>query len=527
MTKSVFTKRTALGTAMAAVLAASIGASIPARAIAQEVSASPTNEVVLSVGAGRMIRLPATMSDLFIANESIADVQIRSANQLYLFGKSAGETTIHATNRAGRIIYSATVRVGQNLASVNDMLRLAMPEAQIVATPMNGIILLTGTVATPSDVEEAARLVGAYAGGTQVINRIKTATPQQVLLKVKIVEVSRALTKNIGVNLLARESGGRGNGFLFGIGRGTPGTITDEPVGDLVDPVTGEPITRPVFGFSNKAGSNTFGLAGTLLGLDLLSTIDLNENSSLVNVLAEPVLAALSGETASFLAGGEFPIVTANGLSGNSVQFKEYGVQLAFTPVVLENGRISMRVRPEVSELTSEGAVNVGGFEIPATTTRRVETTVELGSGQSFMIGGLMRNNANNSVEKAPFLGDIPILGALFRSKSFRRNETELVVIVTPYLVKPVSASQIALPTDGFRIPDEPSRIFLDQREKGRTGEQRPEPYLAPPTRAPGLSEVGSAALPAPATPAPQQAQRPVATPPKQQTAAAAPGFSF
>lgn len=527
MTKNAFLKRTTLSTAMAALLAASIGASLPAPALAQSADASaPSNDVTLSVGTGRLVRLNGTMSDVFIANDGIADVQVRSGNQIYIFGKAAGETTIYATNRAGRTIYSANVRVGQNMASVDDMLDLAMPEAQIVATPMNGMILLTGTVATPADIEEASRLVQAYVGtGVQVISRLKTATPLQVMLKVKIAEVSRSLVKQIGINLLARESGGLGSGFLFGIGRGDAGTITDVPVGDLTDPVTGEPITRTVFNFKNNP-TNTFGLAGTLLGLDILSTIDLNENSGLVTTLAEPVLAALSGETASFLAGGEFPIATSSGLNGTEIQFKEYGVSLAFTPTVLESGRISMRVRPEVSEITSEGAITIGGSEIPALSTRRAETTVELGSGQSFMIGGLLRSGANNSVEKAPFLGDLPIIGHLFRSKSFRRNESELLIVVTPYLVKPVNASQIALPTDGYRVPDEASRILLDQRENGHTGEQRPGPRaVTPQISGPGLSSVGGTTMPAPAAPPVQSAQKAVRS--KQQTASAAPGFSF
>src|SRR5262249_38450238 len=158
-------------------------------------------------------------------------------------------------------------------------------------------------------------------------------------------------------------------------------------------------------------------------GLDLLSTLNLDENSGLVTTLAEPTLVALSGETASFLAGGEFPIATTSGLNGTQIEFKEYGVSLAFTPTVLEGGRISMRIRPEVSQLTSEGAITLNNIQIPALPPRRAETTVELGSGQSFMIGGLLSNSGNNSISKAPWIGDLPIIGALFRSNSFKRNE--------------------------------------------------------------------------------------------------------
>ena len=521
-------KRATLGTALAAVLAASV-ASGPSRAHAQNATVKPTNDVALSVGTGRMIRLDGTMSDLFVANDGIADVQVRSTNQIYIFGKATGETTVYATNKAGKTIYSANVRVGTNIGSVDQMLALAMPNARITSTPMNGMVLLTGTVASPEDVEEAGRLVQAFVGsGTQVLSRLKTATPLQVMLKVKIAEVSRSLIRNVGINLLTRDSG---SGFLFGIGRGNPGTITDI-LSTAIDPITKVPIVDPrtlrppVVGtdytFNNKAGATTLGLAGQILGIDILSTLDLQENSGLVTTLAEPTLMSLSGETASFLAGGEFPIPVASGINGTSVEFKEYGVSLSFTPVVLEGGRISMRVRPEVSEISSEGAVKINGFEIPSLTTRRTETSVELGSGQSLMLAGLMRNSHNNSVEKAPFLGDLPIIGALFRSNGFRRNETELVIVVTPYLVKPVSAHQIALPTDGYHESSDTERLLLDKRHSSRTGEGRPEPVPAQPrVVAPGIGAVGSAVVPAtPAAAAPvKQAVR--------SAPSAAPGFSF
>jgi pilus assembly protein CpaC len=459
------------------------------------------------------------MSDLFVANDAIADVQVRSANQLYVFGKAPGETTVYATNKAGKVVYSANVRVGTNIGSVNQLLNLAMPDARIQATPMNGVVLLTGTVAAPADVEEANRIVQAFVGeGTQVISRLKTATPLQVMLKVQIAEVSRSLARQIGVNLLTRDNSG---GFIFGVGRGNPGTINvakgpaDPDTGVELETVTG-------YTMAQKAGSTVLGAAGRLLGMDVLSTIDLTENSGMVKTLAEPTLVALSGETASFLAGGEFPIPTAQGINGTSVEFKEYGVSLAFTPVVLEGGRISMRVRPEVSELSSAGSIKLNGFEVPSLTTRRAETTVELGSGQSFMIGGLLSNTSNNSVEKAPFLGDLPILGALFRSNGFRKNETELVIVVTPYLVKPVSADQISLPTDGYRGSNAAQQLLLDQRHDSRTGERRPGPVAAQPqTVAPGMAPMGSASLPAPVAPAPQRRAQ-VATKPS-----ATPGFTF
>jgi pilus assembly protein CpaC len=210
-----------------------------------------------------------------------------------------------------------------------------------------------------------------------------------------------------------------------------------------------------------------------LLGLNLLGSLDIAADDGLATILAEPNLTALSGETASFLAGGEFPIPVSQSLGAVTIEYKQYGVGLAFTPIVLADGRISMRVRPEVSQLSDAGSVKLNGFTVPALTTRRAETTVELGSGQSFMIAGLLQNTANNSVDKAPFLGDLPILGALFRSTHFQRQETELVVIVTPYLVRPVSG-QLATPTDGLRVPGDATRDFGGQIFTGKSGVVQP-----------------------------------------------------
>lgn len=454
--------RVSMGIALAA-LAMGLGpVAISTPAVAAQ-SARPSETLNLSKNTGTLVRLSAPMADLFVANDNVADVQVRSSTQLYVFGKGAGETTIYATDRNGRVVYAANVRVGQNVGSVDEMLRMAMPDARIDATPMNGLVLLTGTVASPDDVAEAQRLVEAYVGsGTQVVSRLKSATPLQVNLKVKIAEVNRSLMRNIGVNLLSNDST---SGFRFGVAQGNG-----------IDPTTGK-VTI------NDVGTTLFG-SGKLFGLDLIGRIALAENDGLVTTLAEPNLTALSGETASFLAGGEFPIPVGQGNSSISIEYKQYGVGLAFTPIVLADGRISMRVRPEVSELSNEGSIKLAGYDVPALTTRRAETTVELGSGQSFMIAGLLRNVNTNSIEKAPFLGDIPILGTLFRSKSYRRAETELVIIVTPYLVRPVSG-QLPLPTNGYRSPSA-TDMLLEGKVYG----------TVPVASAPAPASGGSAAAP-------------------------------
>lgn len=544
------------GTALALV-AASLGAGLTVTAGSPVVAApgsQPSETVTLSVGRGQLVRLSSPMADLFVADDKIADVQVRSPTQLYIFGKGEGETTVYATAKGGGVVYSANVRVGTNLNSVGSMLKLAMPEAAITATPMNGLVLLTGTVAAPGDVEEAQRLVQAFVGDkTQVVSRLKTATPMQVSLHVKIAEVSRDLVKQVGVNLLSRDQTG---GFLFGIAQGRNiGTIGNTdisglpkldassifglPTGSLslpFDPTTGQFIAKPgtLFDLKNLgvSGKTAIGAAGHVFGIDLAAAIDLAETDGLVTTLAEPNLTALSGETASFLAGGEIPIPISEGLGAVTINYKQYGVSLAFTPTVLADGRISMRVRPEVSQLTSAGSVTLNNFTIPGISTRRAETTVELGSGQSFMIGGLLNNAHNNTVDKAPFLGDLPVLGALFRSNNFRRSESELVIVVTPYLVKPVSANQIALPTDGYKGATDAERLLMGQSFSGKTGQKRPMPEPAAPVTRPTIGAID------PVKPAEQQASRSDdrASPPRkpeakknpsQTTASADPGFSF
>jgi len=497
-------------------------------------SAAPAPVVQISTSRGRLVTLARPISDVFVADEKIADVQVRSPTQLYIFGKAPGETTISATSKAGGVVYAATVQVGNNFNSIQQMLNMALPDAHIVATPMNGLVLLTGTVMAPDDGAEAERLVQAFVGEqTKVLSRLKTATPLQVNLQVRIAEVSRSFVKNIGVNFGTADST---SGFQFGIGQGRNFSPQYAPGGPLgTGFTTGKDGTSLI---TTVANGTTIGLAGKLLGVDLLSALDLGETDGQVSTLANPNLTALSGETATFLAGGEIPIPVSQGLGAVSVEYKQYGVSLSYTPTVLADGRISLRVRPEVSQLSAQGAVTLQGVSIPALTTRRTETTVELGSGQSFMIAGLLQNDHDNQITKTPGVGDMPVLGALFRSNGWKRNETELVIVITPYLVKPVNANDIVLPTDGYKAPTDLDRVLLGQLGGGTSGADRPKPSVAQPTTAPAF---GAAApvpnVPAPASPAPiapppmrQNAEPEKAVVPKGKknadAAVAAPGFS-
>ena len=509
-------KRLAITLLSAACAVAPLGLISNSAANAQAVS-RPANDLVLSIGRGQLVTVAGTMADVFVANEQVADVQVKSSHQLYVFGKAGGETTIYASNAAGDVIWSANVRVGSNIDSVDQMLHMAMPDAKITVSTMGtNTFLLTGTVAAPEDAAEAQRLVQAFVGkDANVITRLKMATPLQVNLHVKFAEVSRSLIRDIGTSLTSIDGS---SGFKFGIGQGRPigSTATTDPnlpfgvgntpSGYTIDPTTGTVVLKPGTSVATNGVGST--LAGLLRvgGLDLLGALDLGEQVGLVSTLSEPNLTALSGETADFLAGGEYPIPISQGLGTTSIEYKRFGVSLSYTPTVLSNGRISIRVRPEVSELSSQGAITINGFQVPALTVRRAETTVELGSGQSFMIAGLMSNSSQSTVKKMPGAGDIPILGSLFRSTHFQKGESELVIIVTPYLVNPVDANDIKLPTDGFKSANVGQQVFGNMQSAGQSGAVRPHPTSAPqqnpngpqvgdldaPARAPGPQTAGS-----------------------------------
>ena len=527
---------------LASLVMAPIAMSAAGTASAQGV-VKPAQTIVLSIGRGELISVPGNMADVFIANDTIADVQVKSQRQLYLFGKSGGETTVYASNAAGDIVWSANVRVGNNIGSIDQMMALAMPEAKIsVATMGTNTVLLTGTIAAPEDAAEAERLVQAFVGeDTNVISRLKMATPLQVNLQVRFAEVSRSLVREIGTNLTTIDGS---SGFQFGIGQGRsnfansfrPNSATGlgNQVKVLIPDINNPGQFIEVDGSSINpiTGGTTLGAATKLLGIDLLGALDLGEQNGLVTTLSQPNLTALSGETAEFLAGGEFPIPISQGLGTTAIEYRKFGVSLAYTPTVLSNGRISIRVRPEVSELSTQGAVTLNGFQIPALTIRRAETTIELGSGQSFMIAGLMSSSAQNTIDKAPGAGDVPILGNLFRSRSFRKGETELVIVVTPYLVQPVNDGDIKLPTDGFAAASE-LESFLGYRDNaGQSGASRPGPTAQDRDGTPpAVSRIDpSAVLPAAKQAQPKRSAEKKSKKKKDndgQSVAVAPGFSL
>ncbi|MFM5949430.1 MAG: type II and III secretion system protein family protein, partial [Novosphingobium sp.] len=297
------------------------------KAEAQSVS-RPANDVVISIGRGQLVTVGGVMADVFVADEKVADVQVKSRNQLYVFGKGGGETTVYASDAAGNVIWSANVRVGSNIDSVDQMLRVAMPDAKItVSTIGTNTFLLTGTVGAPEDAAEAQRLVSAFVGKeANVITRLKMATPLQVNLHVKFAEVSRTLVRDIGMNWQTADTTG---GFRFTMGQGR--TFAPQYVPNNGNPaatgmITGTVGTAGATVITPVSTGTTLAGMGNLAGLNLLGALDLGESLGLVSTLSEPNLTALSGETADFLAGGEYPIPISQGLGTTSIEYKRFGV---------------------------------------------------------------------------------------------------------------------------------------------------------------------------------------------------------
>lgn len=380
---------------------------------------------------GTLIRLARPASTVFIANSEIADVQVKSPQLVYVTAKSPGATVIYAVDASDNVLLNAPVRVEFALSQLRQSLQRLVPGSAISVDQVDTNLVLSGSVADAGQADKAKVLAAAVTGavkGGQVVNRLSVATPNQVNLQVRIAEVDRNILKQIGIDWSR-------------LGR----TVS-------FNTVSNQGLTMPTNQLSVGMLSN------------VLATVDALSTEGFLTVLAEPNLTAVSGQTASFLAGGEFPYEVAQSSAGSApvftVEFKQFGVQLAFTPTIIDANHLNLRVRPEVSQLDFANAVTVSGSLVPALTVRRAETTIDLASGQSFALAGLLMHNTSQDISKVPWLGDIPILGALFRSNKFQNNETELVVIVTPYLVQPPQ-TVAAAPTDGFEAPHDAQQVLF------------------------------------------------------------------
>jgi len=413
----------ALRSSLFAIVTLALAGLCPVPAPAQTSAEPIGGRVTVELNEGRLVRLGSPAVSVFIANPEIADVNVKSARMVYLFGKSPGQTTLFAVDRNENVVANVQVVVEHNIGRLQENIVRLLPANNVEASSVTGGIVLSGDVANATDSENIRRLTKRFVGeGEDVINQLKVTSPNQINLRVRIAEVSRQIINRFGFNWDALYSNGN---FLIGLTTFNP-TLESSTL-----------LTPQVNGGS----------------FNVNAIIDTLADDGLVTLLAEPNLTALSGETASFLAGGEFPIPVAQDQDSITITFKEFGVSLAFTPTLIGDSRISLKVKPEVSQLTTAGAVTIGSVQVPGLTTRRAETTVELASGQSFAIAGLLQDDSQELIKKTPGLGDLPILGALFKSERFERNETELVIIVTPYLVEPVSDGPLELPTDPYRKP--------------------------------------------------------------------------
>jgi pilus assembly protein CpaC len=375
----------------------------------------------LEVNKGTAIRLPGPATTVFVAAPDIADVQVKSPSMIYVFAKKPGDTVLYAVDGQDRVLLNTIVSVTSPLSRIKGALDSIHPHNGVTLDNQGETIVLGGVVRSAQVAEDARRLALQQVGGNaaKVISNIRVEAPNQVQLRVKVAEVNRNALKRVGINWQNIN-----NIAMFGLGAVTGGFAVQ-----TVQSIGGQASGALAFATSNQ---------GLTAFIDFLAT----QNEA--TILAEPNLIAMSGETASFLAGGEIPVIAPQGGITNTiaVTYKQVGVSLSFTPTIVGD-RINLKVAPEVSQVTTTGQVSVpisstASIIVPAIQTRRASTTVELGDGQSFAIAGLLQHTTQDNIVKFPWLGDIPVLGSLFKSDAYQRQETELVIIVTPYLVEPV-----------------------------------------------------------------------------------------
>lgn len=425
-------------TACALILA--LGAAAPAGAATPRApavdSATPlapayaSDNLKVTAGKAVLLRLNEDATSVFVADPNIADVRAPSPRTVFVMGKKGGTTTLYVLGNGNRTILQRTVQVARDMDMLRALVSSRFPGMNIQVTEGAGSLQLTGEARSAADADAVVQALTPYLEDKEVlVNRMTVAQPQQVELLVRITEVDRNVTQQLGINW--QSLGNAAGNFYTGIfsGRAIYNTTLSATGATQV----------------NLPSNNAFSLFGafTTNNWNIQALIDALNQEGLVTVLAEPNLVALSGQTASFIAGGEFPIPVSQINGALSVDFKEFGVKLDFTPTVMSDDRISLKVRPEVSQIDTANSITEGGTTIPGLSVRRADTTVELGDGQTFAIAGLLQTNSNDLIYQVPGLGSIPILGKLFTSKSYQNNKTELVIMVTPYIVKPTDRSKL------------------------------------------------------------------------------------
>ena len=400
-------------------------------------------------GKSLILRSTEPIKRVSVADPEIADFLLLSANEVYLKGKGAGVTNLTLWQNK-KIVAVYDLEVTYDLSGLKQQLHAILPEEDSLrVTSTNDSITLSGKITSAANLSQALALAEAYAPTGKVNNLVEVGGVHQVMLEVRFAEMGRSLTKRLGVNFLYQD----GDQFAVSL----LGGLADFAQESLTGGLTFSPAVTALFRFDQGGGTWT-------------GFIDALREDGLVKILAEPTLITLSGQSANFLAGGEFPVPVPQGFGATGIEYKSFGVGLSFTPTVLSKDKIAIDVSPEVSELDFSTAVQVEGFVSPGISTRRASTKIELGDGQSFAIAGLLREAVRASISKFPLLGDLPIIGPLFQSKSFQKSETELVIIVTPHLVKPVELAKQSLPTDSYIEPSD-AEFYLQGAIEGKSNQ--------------------------------------------------------
>jgi pilus assembly protein CpaC len=473
--------RTTVMTRLLAALTLCLSLALGAFAWTAPANAEQNRFVRLGLNKSMVIRLPAAARDVLVGNPAVVDAVVRTQNTAYLFAKGVGQTNIFFFDATGRQILNLDIDVAVDGGALRQLLSRAVPGANITVDTMNDTVILAGTAPNAAAAQQAVDLASAFMGGAssgggsgasaaaasagagpdsgggsgKVVNNISITGKDQVMLRVRVVEMQREVLKQFGINVgAALNSGALSVGFV----NVNPFSLNENLGGTSVLP--GSPVSSGL-GFDWVNGNDR-----------IESVLRAYERDSLLRTLAEPTLTAISGESAKFLAGGEFPIPVSQQDGEVTVEFKPFGVGLAFTPVVLSEGRISLRVNTEVSETTNTDAFTIdtpgtsAKLTIPALKVRRAETTMELPSGGSMVMAGLILDSTKQALNGFPGAKDLPVLGSLFRSRDFQSNETELVVIVTPYVVNPVNETKLATPLDSYNVPTDRQTILWGRLNK-------------------------------------------------------------
>ena len=450
----------ALAVALAATLLFVAGDAHAQDRIIQISGNNHTAMVTVTIGKSQDVRTGTSFVDVMVGDPDVADVNPLTDHTLSILGKKIGTTRVQVYAEGKKLIGIFDVEVSYDISRLTNELKRRFAGSHLQASSVNGRIMLSGEVADAATLDKAVTLARQF--GPEIINSVSVMSPQQVLLEVRFIEISRTASRELGVQW---------NRF------GSSSTVN---VGNNVPTGSGLPIPSPSSsGILTEAaagvlsGATPFGFAiARIAGGGALTDVAINalEQKGVARSLAEPNLVALSGDTASFLAGGEYPIPVAGNLGQITVDYKKYGVGLAFTPTVLSRGLINLKIEPEVSSIDYTHPVAISAtVSVPSLIVRRASTTVELRDGQSFVLGGLLQSNNQNSIDQLPWLGSVPVLGALFSSKSYQKNETDLVIVVTPHLVRPARPGDvIRTPADDTLPPNDPDFFLLGKTEVTR-----------------------------------------------------------